>query len=107
MPKVKRFCEYKLCQCRHKKMPPFKPGNNDRKCRFLHKQCYKDWAEIHSFDLEVIDENPLNIKYERCIANKNGTNEQCRCTVNTDKFFDTKTGYCKYHNYTRYHVMYG
>lgn len=100
--KVKRYCEYVFCFSKHRKLTKF-TKTFDRGCRFMHKNCLKSmpvWAD------DLIKPNPLNIKYSQCIATKLSTGERCKCDSNSDGF-DTKTGYCKYHNKLKYWLIHG
>jgi len=102
---IKRFCEYKYCSCPNKKLPVFK-STFDRGCRFLHKKCFNEVKYMVDYS-DYIKPNPLNITYERCIANKRGTTERCKNTVYNTKGFNTKTGYCPCHNNMNYWKKHG
>ena len=95
----KRYCELASCQCRDKKLPPFK--GDDRKVRFLHKKCLKQydrdwiWCQETGGDFaSLIKPNPLNKPINKCLA--------CGGQVK-----DTKNGYCETHNYMPNWVTYG
>lgn len=107
---MKRYCEFRDCECRDRKLPPFKHA--DRKVRFLHKKCFKKYnEEVRSINsvpeefktlrdripLEIdrlIVPNQLNIPIEKCLV----------CGIQNR---DTKTGYCLTHNKMNNWVLFG
>lgn len=100
--KHKYFCEYKYCECRDKKLPPFK--NEDWELRMTHKKCYLEMCNSNLPNSQLILTNDLNPVYDKCKCNKlNG--EPCKMKSNTEGF-NKKFGYCKYHNYKKFHKIY-
>tara|TARA_R110000824_G_scaffold279586_1_gene467789 strand:- start:138 stop:449 length:312 start_codon:yes stop_codon:yes gene_type:complete len=97
------YCEYIYCESRDSKLVPFKK-DNDWSLRMLHKKCFKCIKNSGYPDIELINENPLNPVYDKCKCNKlNG--EPCSMKADTEDF-NKKFGYCKYHNYKKFHLIY-
>ena len=98
------YCEYIYCDSRDRKLVPFKKDNNDFSLRMTHKGCWKCMKEHYKPDSELLKTNPLNPVYDKC---KCLTNAKTPCKMKSNsEGFNKKFGYCKYHNFKKFHKIY-
>lgn len=100
------YCEYRYCRSRDTKLVPFRT-KQDWGLRMLHKCCYKEIKQnLTCYECEdnYIQENPLNPKFTICKCYTNAGNP-CKMDNTTDDF-NNKFGYCRYHNFKKFHDIY-
>jgi hypothetical protein len=102
--KHKYYCEYRFCSSPDRTLVPFKT-KKDWTLRMLHKKCYTEIVSCSGLgDIELIRSNPKNPIFDKCKCLKNN-GEPCKMKSNTEGF-NKKFGYCKYHNYKKFHDIY-
>ena len=98
------YCNYKYCDCPDRLLVPYKI-KGDWGLREQHKKCWVEMVKKPRPNKEYIVINPRNTIYIKCKCNKNdGT--PCKMKADSDGF-NKLFGYCKYHDFKKFHLKYG